>query len=132
MDEKFMMMREKAIEVMGKAYAPYSKFHVGACLITDKGSYFSGCNCENASYGLTQCAEASAIGAMVSAGQRVIRAIWIVGSGESVCTPCGACRQRILEFATPQTVVYMSSQSGKTKCVNFNELMPMPFDLQSD
>ena len=132
MDKKLSLMRDKALEVMHKAYAPYSKFHVGACLITEDGSYFTGCNCENASYGLTQCAEASVIGAMVSAGHRKIASIYIIGSGPTLCTPCGACRQRILEFSMPKTTVCMASAVGDYKQVCLSDLIPMPFKVTVD
>ena len=81
------------------AYAPYSRFHVGAALRSESGAVHSGCNVENAAYPQGACAEASAISAMALAGDRRIAEILVIGDGEALCTPCGGCRQRIREFA---------------------------------
>lgn len=95
---------ERAREALLKAYAPYSKHPVGAALVADDGSLYAGCNIENAAYPLGQCAEATAIGSMVLAGNKRISHIVIVGPGEQACTPCGGCRQKIREFSGPDGV----------------------------
>ena len=84
-----------------KAYAPYSRFKVGAAIASVDGRIFAGCNVENAAYPVGSCAEAGAISAMVAAGGSRIAAIVVVGDGEHLVTPCGGCRQRIREFAAP-------------------------------
>ena len=123
------IMAQKACEVMEKAYAPYSKYHVGACVKAEDGSLFTGCNVENASYGLTNCAERSAIFSMISAGKRKITAIAIVGSGEEIGSPCGACRQVIREFAEPDAPIYLCDSRTKkvAKTTNIAELLPNSF-----
>lgn len=89
-----------AKQAMARAYAPYSKFQVGACLRTDTGKLYAGANVENAAYPQGQCAEASAIGAMIAGGDRKIVEIVVMGGGAALCTPCGGCRQRLNEFAS--------------------------------
>ena len=91
------------------AHAPYSEFPVGAALRTSSGAVFSGCNVENASYPLGTCAEAGAIAAMVAAGETTIDVMLTVADGDMLATPCGGCRQRIREFATPATVFFSLS-----------------------
>lgn len=98
-----------AAKTAANAYAPYSKFHVGAALETDGGAVFCGCNVENASYGLTICAERNAIFAMVAAGHTAIARIAIVADGTAQPYPCGACRQVINQFAEPDCPVYVAS-----------------------
>ena len=96
-----------AKEAQEKAYTPYSKFSVGAALITEEGDIFTGCNIENISYGLTNCGERTAIFKMISEkGQKAkIKALAVTTKADIPCTPCGACRQVIQEFSTPNTVV---------------------------
>ena len=94
------------------AYAPYSRFKVGAALRTPSGAIFSGCNVENAAYPQGACAEAGAIAAMALAGKRRIAEILVVGDGEALCTPCGGCRQRIREFADPSTAIHIAGPEG--------------------
>ncbi len=120
-----------AKQVRGKSYAPYSSFHVGAALITDKGEVFSGTNVETANYkGL--CAEASAIGAMVSSGKgRRIRDIAVIGpddGSDALCTPCGDCRQRIREFSDAKTRIHVLRADGRlAKSYTMNDLLPDSF-----
>src|ERR1700722_5869668 len=109
------------------AYAPYSGFAVGACLRTESGQLFGGCNIENASYGLTLCAEASAISQLVTAGHRKWLEILITSSGKELCFPCGACRQRLFEFALPNSVCHLYSSDGNYSRVDMSELFPFPF-----
>lgn len=100
MDEAidWSMLRRRADEVRALAYAPYSRFHVGAALLARDGRIFVGCNVENASYGLALCAERGAIAQAVAAGAREFRAILVVGPGPRAITPCGMCRQVLSEF----------------------------------
>lgn len=123
------LMAQKACEAMQYAYAPYSKYHVGACVQAEDDTLFTGCNVENASYGLTVCAERSAIFSMISAGKKQIKAIAIVGSGAELGSPCGACRQVIREFASLDAPIYLVDSRTKkiAKTTNLNELLPMSF-----
>ena len=110
-----------------KAYAPYSNFSVGACLRADDGSLYAGANVENAAYPEGQCAEASAIGAMIAAGGRKIVEVVVIGDGDELCTPCGGCRQRLNEFATPDTPVHICGPEGLRKTFTLGELLPGAF-----
>ncbi len=122
------LMAKKACEAMRQAYAPYSKYHVGACVQAEDGTLFTGCNVENASYGLTNCAERTAIFSMAAAGKRRITALAVVGSGDDLCTPCGACRQVIREFAAPDTPIYLCSKDGKVvETTTLETLLPKSF-----
>lgn len=116
-----------ATSAQKKAYAPYSQFKVGACIRADNGKYYQGCNIENASYSLTLCAETSAIAAMIADGAKEILEIAIIGSSDQTCSPCGACRQRIREFANEHLPVHMFNQHGKGKSMPFAELLPESF-----
>ena len=102
-----------ARKVRGKAWVPYSRFKVGAALRTPDGRIFAGCNVENAAYPQSSCAEASAISLMVSSGARRITEVVVCGGGTGPCTPCGGCRQRLAEFASPGTKVHMVSPAGR-------------------
>lgn len=88
-----------AIETRARAYAPYSRYHVGAAVLTEDGRVFAGCNVENASFGLTICAERTAVGSMIAAGSRRLVAVVVVTAGPEAGAPCGACRQTLFEFA---------------------------------
>ena len=110
-----------------KAYAPYSNFNVGACLRAEDGSLHAGANVENAAYPEGQCAEASAIGAMIAAGERKIVEVVVIGDGDELCTPCGGCRQRLNEFATPDTPVHICGPEGVRKTFTLGELLPGAF-----
>lgn len=109
------------------AYSPYSKFQVGVCLQSDSGQLYSGSNIENASYSLTLCAESAAIAAMVSASERQIAHLVIVSSGSDFCSPCGACRQRLLEFSAPVMTIYLFNQAGELRQHTLDELLPFSF-----
>lgn len=115
---------KKALE---KAYAPYSKFFVGCCIKTNKGNLYSGCNIENASYGLTLCAESSAIAAMVQSGESQISEVLVIARNHEICTPCGACRQRIREFAAPEAFIHMFAIDGKHMVKALSDLLPFSF-----
>lgn len=118
---------ERAAAARLQAYAPYSKFLVGAALLCEDGSVYTGCNVENASYGLTNCAERTAIFKAVSDGHRKFRAIAVVLAGEP--SPCGACRQVIFEFGKEIQVILASSDrlQGPHKVVTIDELLPGGF-----
>ena len=118
---------EAALKARGHAHAPYSHFPVGAALRSASGAIFAGCNVENAAYPSGLCAETAAIAAMVCAGEREIAALLVVGDGDEPLTPCGACRQRILEFATPDTLIYCSGASGPGVARTMDELLPLAF-----
>jgi len=129
MNKTAELMAQKACEVMQNAYAPYSKFHVGACVEAEDGTLFVGCNVENAAYGPTNCAERSAIFSMISAGKKRIKSIAVVGPGTELCTPCGVCRQVIREFASPDTPIYLCNSQTKSvvKTVTLDSLLPLSF-----
>jgi homotetrameric cytidine deaminase len=110
---------------MHNAHAPYSRFKVGAALRAAGGGIYAGANVENASYPQGQCAEASAIGALVAAGERKIAAVAVVAEQMEVCPPCGGCRQRLAEFAEPRTPVHL----GASYTTTMGELLPMAFEL---
>jgi len=109
------------------AYAPYSRFKVGAAIRTPDGAVFAGCNVENAAYPQGACAETGAIAAMVAAGRTRIAEILVVGDGDLLCTPCGGCRQRIREFAAPQTPVYVAGPEGVRRSFTLEDLLPSSF-----
>src|ERR1700687_2653617 len=118
-----------ARKAMQHAYAPYSQFRVGAALLTSKGKVFSGCNVENASYGLSNCAERTAIFAAVAqSGPGLnIRAIAVVNDQGVPCSPCGACRQVIYEFGPEATVFFQGADGPKR--AHITELLPEGFRL---
>ena len=109
------------------AYAPYSRFHVGAALRTESGAVFAGCNVENAAYPQGACAETGAISSMALAGDRRIAEILVIGDGEALCTPCGGCRQRIREFAAPETPIHIAGPEGVRRTFTLAELLPEAF-----
>jgi xanthosine phosphorylase len=111
------------------AYAPYSSFEVGAAVRTPSGRIFGGANVENASYPEGNCAEASAIAAMVAAGERRITEALVVAGGERLCTPCGGCRQRLAEFAGPELSIHLCDPQGLRRTVTLGELLPLAFVL---
>ncbi len=109
------------------AYAPYSGYRVGAAILGGDGSVYVGGNVENAAYPLSQCAEASAIGAMIAGGCRTIAEILIVAEGGDLVVPCGGCRQLLAEFAGPQTPVHMADRQGVAETVTLGTLLPRAF-----
>lgn len=121
---------QAARDAMQHAYAPYSRFRVGAALLTSNGQIVSGCNVENASYGLSNCAERTAIFAAIanSGPQLDIQAITVVNDQGVPCSPCGACRQVIFEFGPSATVVFQDAEGWKERPIT--ELLPEGFRLQ--
>ena len=116
-----------AREAMGRAHAPYSRFHVGAALRAEDGSIHAGANVENSAYPQGQCAEASAIGVLVAAGgTRVLEAAVIADSPE-VCVPCGGCRQRLREFMPLDGTIHLCSAGGERRTATLEELLPLSF-----
>jgi homotetrameric cytidine deaminase len=122
---------EAAQAAMRNAHAPYSEFLVGAALRASGGGVYSGANVENAAYPQGQCAEASAIGALVAAGERHITEVAVVAEKEDFCPPCGGCRQRLSEFAGPDTPVHLGRPGGARRTLTLGELLPHAFDLEA-
>ena len=111
----------RAIKARENAYSPYSHFAVGAALLCEDGTLYEGCNIENASYGLTNCAERTAIFKAVSEGHIKFKALAVVADTEGPCAPCGACRQVISEFEIPQII--LANLKGNYKVVSLDELL---------
>ncbi|HEV8388766.1 MAG TPA: cytidine deaminase [Dongiaceae bacterium] len=124
MDQRLFAAAGAAME---RAYAPYSKFQVGAAILAENGQIYSGCNVENAAYPVGTCAEAGAIAAMVRDGALQIREIVVIAHGDQLCTPCGGCRQRIREFAAPGTKVHVCGPEGLRRTYTRDELLPDSF-----
>ncbi|MBQ8677458.1 MAG: cytidine deaminase [Alphaproteobacteria bacterium] len=110
-----------------KAYAPYSKFQVGAAIYADNAKIYTGCNVENISFPCGTCAEAGAIAAMIADGGKKILQILIVADSQQLITPCGACLQRIAEFATPETIIHLADFTNIRKSLKISELLPYGF-----
>jgi cytidine deaminase len=110
-----------------RAYVPYSRFRVGAALRAEDGRVFAGCNVENAAYPVGNCAEASAIAAMILAGATRIAEAVVIGDGEGLCTPCGGCRQRLREFAGQDAPVHVAGAEGIRRSFTVGELLPASF-----
>ena len=123
-------LMQKAIEVSKNAYAPYSKFAVGACLITDSGNMYTGCNFENSSFGMTICAERCAIFKAVSEGEREILAVAIYSPNSDDCNPCGACRQVMYEFQPDDTEIEIITENlGELNIRKLSEYLPYGFKI---
>ena len=116
-----------ARDVMRRAYAPYSGFNVGTVLRGANGKLYAGCNVENAASPVGTCAEAGAIAAMVAAGETRIAAMLVLGNGEALVTPCGACRQRIREFAPSDALIHIADLNGIRRSFRADELLPASF-----
>lgn len=120
---------EAARKAFERAYAPYSGFKVGAALRASSGAIYSGANVENAAFPIGNCAEASAIAAMIAAGERRIEEVALVAGGERLCTPCGGCRQRLAEFAGADLEIHIGSPDGHRQTLTLGALLPHGFDL---
>lgn len=120
-------MLELARRALGNAHAPYSRFRVGACIRASSGQLHAGCNVENASYPVGQCAEATAIGAMVAAGDRQIVEVVLVTEGTEPCPPCGRCRQQLAEFAGPDARIHLCGPEGVRVSTTLGALLPLAF-----
>ena len=126
------MLLRRAREAGARAYAPYSKFKVGAALVTDRGDVFTGCNVENASYGLTVCAERAAVLAAVAGGRRSFRKLAVAAGREKPAYPCGACLQTLNEFCGPDFPILLAplERRGKPVEVTLGSLIPKAFRLR--
>ena len=133
------VLMELAREAMGRAYAPYSKFQVGAALLGESGRVYVGCNVENAAYGPTCCAERTAFFSAVAQGERRFQALAVLGGMGGVVSrpaaPCGVCRQVMAEFCPPDFPIYMGGPDGQIEKHTLSELLPLAFsgqNLQTD
>jgi len=120
-------LKNAANQAMQQAYAPYSRFQVGAALVDDKGQLHAGCNVENSAYPIGCCAEQAAVAAMVLAGGKSIRDIVIVAKKHNPCPPCGACRQIIAEHSDDHTLIHLVTQDGDLTSYRVAELLPHAF-----
>lgn len=125
-DQELIDLARQARE---KAYAPYSRFKVGAALVTEGGEVFTGCNVENASYGLTLCAERTAVFKMASEGHLQVKAVAVVADTEGPVSPCGACRQVMAEFAGDDVKVILTNLHGAVQITTVGELLPGAFRI---
>lgn len=120
-------LKSDALDVREKAYAPYSNFKVGAAIRAENGKTFVGCNVENVAYPEGTCAEAGAIAAMVASGQTKLNEVYVVADAPTPVTPCGGCRQKLIEFGDGDTQVTMATISGEELKMTLSELMPGAF-----
>lgn len=128
MDDSYINdLIQKAIEVKNKAYAPYSKFHVGAALLTEGGQVFHGCNIENISFSPTVCAERTAIFTAVVEGNYKFKAIAIASDDEIFSSPCGVCRQVLSEFVNQDFIIIQINSLNQSRKMKFSEFFPLPF-----
>ena len=118
---------DAARAVREQAYAPYSRFKVGAALLDEQGRIHAGCNIENAAYPMSQCAEASALAVLVAAGGRRVAAVAVVGEAAEPVTPCGGCRQRLSEFADDAAPVWVADLHSVRARLSLCELLPHRF-----
>lgn len=122
------LLVKAAREAAAKAYCPYSRYPVGAALLTLDGQVYTGCNVENASYGLSNCAERTALFKAVSAGCRGFAALAVAGGQKRAAAPCGACRQMLAEFCAPETPVFFARlKGGAVASATVAELLPLAF-----
>ena len=122
-----MTLKDAAEAVMARAYAPYSRFQVGAAIKAASGTIYSGCNVENVAYPEGTCAEAGAIAAMVAGGETRLTEVYVTASGPSPVPPCGGCRQKLAEFGSGDVVVTMGCASGQELRMTLAELLPGAF-----
>lgn len=121
---------EAARDAMARCHAPYSKFPVGAAIRADDGSIHAGANIEVLSFPEGWCAETTAISHMIMAGRTKIREVAVFAAKLDLCPPCGGCRQRLSEFSTPDTLVYLCDAGGVKKTLRMDELLPYAFDTE--
>ena len=125
--DELQLLLDAARAARRRAYAPYSKFLVGAAVLDDQGRVHAGCNVENAAYPQGICAEAGALSAMVLAGSTRVRALLVVGEGPAWVTPCGGCRQKLREFAMPETPVVVANEEQLQARFTLAQLLPESF-----
>ena len=128
-EQEIKNLIDHAIVAREKTNSPYSRFGVGAALLCEDGIIYEGCNIENASYGLTNCAERTAIFKAVSEGHTKFKALAVVADTEGPCSPCGACRQVISEFDIPQII--LANLKGNYRVLDLDELLPFRFGADS-
>ena len=116
-----------AVSVAANSYSPYSKFAVGCGILADNGRFYAGCNVENVSFPVGTCAEEAAIAEMVADGGRKITEMLIYADAKQLISPCGACRQRIVEFADENTMIHLADAEGIKKTINALDLLPFVF-----
>lgn len=121
---------EAAKKAMQFSHSPYSKFPVGAAIRAEDGNVYLGANIENLSFPQGWCAEPSAISAMVMGGAKRIKEIAVVAEKLALCPPCGGCRQKIAEFASPDTLIYLCDEVGVQKTMTMEELLPFSFQTE--
>ncbi len=119
---------DAAVAAMAFSHSPYSKFPVGAAIRADDGHVYSGANIENVAFPEGMCAEATAIGRMVMGGAHKIEEIAVIAGRMALCPPCGGCRQKIAEFATPRTRIYLCDDAGIRTTLTMAELLPGAFE----
>lgn len=117
----------QARETRERAYAPYSGFKVGAAILSSSGKIYAGCNVENISYPCGTCAEAGAIAAMLAGGDTKIQEILVIADSSPLILPCGACLQRIAEFATPDTLIHLADMEGVKQTLPLSKIFPATF-----
>lgn len=127
MSDNLQALFEAALHVRENSYSPYSKFAVGAAVQSTDGTIYVGANIENASYPVGTCAEQSAIAAMVSDGKRKIARVMIVADSEKHVSPCGACRQRLIEFSHPDIMIYFGNLTEVKRAFSLGLLLPESF-----
>lgn len=129
MEERDLLISEAKI-ARERAYVPYSNFKVGAALLTEDGEIFHGCNIENASYGMTNCAERTAIFKAVSEGKTKFKGLAVIAATETPCSPCGACRQVMAEFFLPDMPIYLTNLKGEVLETTISNLLPGAFSSE--
>ncbi len=129
MNQDLESLIEQTIKAFENAYAPFSKFRVGATVVTKSGKIYTGCNIESASYGLTVCAERVAIWKAVSEGEREFAMVCVVADTEELTPPCGVCRQIIWEFCEDIPIVF-ANLHGKYEVLQMKDLLPRAFDTK--
>ncbi|KAL2757464.1 hypothetical protein ACRALDRAFT_2039891 [Sodiomyces alcalophilus JCM 7366] len=125
--DELTTLHERSVAAKSTAYCPYSKFRVGATLLSNDGQWVDGANVENASYGVGTCAERVALGKAVTEGIRSFKAVGVAADIEETCSPCGACRQFIREFCDPETPIFMFNVKGEYVVMTLSELLPLSF-----
>lgn len=129
MNKIIEQMIKNASKALPNAYAPYSQFKVASCICTDQNNFYTGVNVENSSYSLSHCAESAAICNMVLSGEQKIKSIVILANNNLLCSPCGACRQRIHEFSTSETIIHLCNAETALMSLSIEKLLPLAFDF---
>ena len=122
-----MSLKDKALKVRENAYAPYSNFKVGAAITSESGEVYVGCNVENVAYPEGTCAEAGAIAAMVASGETKLTEVYVVANAPMPVSPCGGCRQKLIEFGAGDVTVTMATLDGVEQKMTLSELLPGAF-----